>query len=422
VEILISALLPYYSLRTIGELFPRITGWLKWMSGISKNICSLCVAILFTLVITMFFKPNKSIAAADLGQQIPIFDDGTDIRVPVTVFGETRYFLLDTGFTVSAMDRQYKPQLGEAVSQYRVSTPLDANEAMPIYLCPEITIGGRQAELDKISCLDLTLARLISGQPCDGVLGMDFFAKNVVSIDFDKKVLSMSAKVPATVEGSSIVIPLTPLFQHYAVEVLINKTKNLDLLIDTGDNSSVSLNSKDWQDVFSNDQTNVFTATIAGINNQVVQSKIGRIELFAIQGRGYTNLHAAFIRNLSDPSHLGLNFFRRHKVTFDFANQKLYLQPGRQFAMVDKEDMSGLHLLRRDGETFVYSVDNNSPAFAAGIGANDVIMSVDGRVASSMTMNEIRNVLQSKDGEKINFEIRRGENRLQFGIILKKKI
>lgn len=176
-EILISALLPYYSLRTIGELFPRITGWLKWMSGISKNICSLCVAILFTLVITMFFKPNKSIAAADLGQQIPIFDDGTDIRVPVTVFGETRYFLLDTGFTVSAMDRQYKPQLGEAVSQYRVSTPLDANEAMPIYLCPEITIGGRQAELDKISCLDLTLARLISGQPCDGVLGMDFFAR-----------------------------------------------------------------------------------------------------------------------------------------------------------------------------------------------------------------------------------------------------
>jgi predicted aspartyl protease len=244
----------------------------------TKNSHFLDLAIFIGVISIMFFAPEQNCAGDDLGQQVLFYDDGTSIRVPVRVFGETRYFLLDTGFTVSAIDRQYEQRLGEAITQYRVSTPIAASDALPIYHSPEIVLGGKQLALDKIACLDLTMARLISGQHCDGVLGMDFFSKNIVSVDFDQKKLLLSAKVPATVEGTAVAIPLKQVSQHYAAEVLINKTQNLDLLNDTGDNGSISLNSTDWQEVFSNNLANIFTATIAGINNQVVQSKIGRIE------------------------------------------------------------------------------------------------------------------------------------------------
>jgi predicted aspartyl protease len=380
------------------------------------------IAPLFTAILIMPFTPDVSHAADDTGQQVPIFDDGTMIRVPVKVFGEKLYFIVDTGFTVSAIDTKYAQHLGEPITQYRVSTPLTADHTLPIYNCPQIFLGEKSLELDKISCTDLTMARLISGQQCDGVLGMDFFAKNVVSIDFDKKVLSLLAKVPGTIKSSSVVIPLNPLFEHYAAKVSINKTRNFDLLIDTGDNSSISLNSADWQDVFSTNQANVFTATIAAINNQVAQSKIGRLELLTIQGHDYTNLHATFIHNPSDPSHLGLNFFRRHKVTFDFANQVLYLEPGQQFSTPDKEDMSGLHLLRDDAVTIVYSVDEKSPAFDCGIKPKDIIESVNGQKTSLLKIYAIRLILQSHEGDKVIVQVRRGDDLLDFKFALKKAI
>jgi hypothetical protein len=202
----------------------------------------------------------------------------------------------------------------------------------------------------------------------------------------------------------------------------VNHTQTLDLMIDTGDNSSISLNSEGWQKVFSTNQTNEVSTTVAGIGDQVAQSKVGVVGQLAIGGLTYTNLHAAYIQNPTDPSHLGLGFFRRHNVTFDFANQMLYLEPGQNFSMPDKEDMSGLHLLR-DGEvTIVYSVDENSPAFAHGIRSKDIIESVNEQNASSLTMKAIRLILQSRDGDKVILQVRRGDDLLDFEFALKKAI
>jgi S1-C subfamily serine protease len=154
----------------------------------------------------------------------------------------------------------------------------------------------------------------------------------------------------------------------------------------------------------------------------VTQSKVGAVKQMAIEGLNYTNLHATYIHNPADPSHLGLGFFRRHNVTFDFANQILYLEPSQGFSTPDKEDMSGLHLLRQDGITFVYSVDENSPAFVGGIKPNDVIKLVNGQNASSLTLKTIRRALQSHDGDRVELQVRRGNDLLNFEFTLKQTI
>jgi predicted aspartyl protease len=355
-------------------------------------------------------------------QQVSLIDDGVMIRVPVNAFGKTLYFLLDTGFTVSVIDAKYKSCLGEAAGSYRAENPLGTNSVLSVFYCPEISIAGKSMELGKIACLDLRMARLISGQPCDGILGMDFFSKNVVSIDFDKKVFNLNDTVPENVRETFVAVPLKQFNQHYTAEASVNNNQILDLLIDTGDNSSISLNSDGWQKVFSTNQANEVTVTVAGIGNRVAQSKIGVVGQLAIEGLKYTNLHATYIHNPKDPSHLGLGFFRRHNLTFDFANRMLYLEPGGEFSMPDKEDMSGLHLLRDGETTIVYSVDENGPAFADGIRANDIIESVNGLNASSLTMKVIRRALQSHDGDNVTLQVRRGNALLNFEFALKKII
>lgn len=90
--------------------------------------------------------------------------------------------------------------------------------------------------------------------------------------------------------------------------------------------------------------------------------------------------------------------------------------------MPDKEDMSGLHLLRDGETTIVYSVDENSPAFNCGIKANDIIESVNGQKASLLTMNAVRLILQSRDGDKVTLQVRRGDDLLDFEFALRKII
>jgi hypothetical protein len=193
-------------------------------------------------------------------------------------------------------------------------------------------------------------------------------------------------------------------------------------MVDTGDNSSISLNSEAWQEVFGNDDTNVIVTTVADAANQVAQSKIGVIRRLAIGNLNYTNLHATFILNPTNPSHIGLGFFRRHNVTFDFENRRIYLEPGQTFSTPDKEDMSGLHLIRQREMTIVYSIDKNSPAYDQGIKAKDIVVLVNGQNTSSMTMRAIRRVLKFNDGDKITMQVRRGENVLNFAFALKRAI
>jgi hypothetical protein len=361
-------------------------------------------------------------SADDAWQSVPLFDDDAMIRVPVSAFGRTLYFLLDTGFTVSAIDTKYEPLLGNAYGTYLADSPLGTNNRLPVFHGPDISIAGKTMALDKITCLNLKMARLISGQPCDGILGMDFFTNNVVSIDFDGNMVCISTTVPDKIRRTFTPVPLMQRHQHYAIAVSVNHGQTLDLMVDTGDNSSISLNPKEWRKVISTGETNSIAATIAGIGNQVAQSKIGVISHLSVQNLNYSNLHATCIRNPDDPSHLGLGFFRRHNVAFDFANHVLYLKPGRQFSLPDNEDMSGLHLLRNGEETIVYSVDENSPASNSGVRSNDLIEAVNGENASSLTMKAIRRILQSHDGDTITLRVRRGGDLVYCHIALRKAL
>lgn len=217
-------------------------------------------------------------------------------------------------------------------------------------------------------------------------------------------------------------VPLERLEHGLSVRVMVDQIHSLNLMVDTGDNSSLSLNPESWQTVFSTNSAGEIVATIAGIGNQVTQSKVAVVGRLSIQSLDYTNLHATFIRNTAGLPHLGLGFFRRHTVTFDFPRQILYLQPGREFSMPDRENMSGLHLLREDGETTVYSVDENSPAYNQGIRPGDVIAAVNGQDAKSLALNAIRRVFQSQDGAEVNLSIRRGGELLGVRFDLKKAL
>jgi hypothetical protein len=380
-------------------------------------------AKLFTMAAwLLMFLANVPWAVGEDHPQVPLLEDGDMIQVPVQAFGKTLYFIVDTGFAVSAIDAQYEPYLGEQIDTYTAVSPLGTKKDVAIFQCPDISLAGEPLALNEIVGLDLQMMSRITGRPCDGVLGMDWFEKNIVSIDFDHKTFTLDPEIPTIVSNTFVPVQLEESNRYYFMKAVVNGGKNLNLMIDTGDSGSVSLNQTAWRDVFSTNEMKTAAATVADAVNRVAQTRIGVLGQVAVQVLTYTNLHATLIQNTDQPSRLGLRFFQRHNVTFDFAGRMLYLQPGQQYTAADVEDMSGLHLLRIGGATTVYSVDEASPAAAQGVLANDIIERVNDQPAASLSLQAIREILRSADGARVSLQLRRGDRQLDAGLVLKQTI
>jgi C-terminal processing protease CtpA/Prc len=68
--------------------------------------------------------------------------------------------------------------------------------------------------------------------------------------------------------------------------------------------------------------------------------------------------------------------------------RRLYLTKAKGYRDPWVLDRSGLHLVRRRGETIVESVVSGSPAAGIGIKAGDEILSIGGRRASDLSLRE----------------------------------
>lgn len=375
---------------------------------------------LFVIPVLLMFWLNIR-AEAGPQPQVPMLDDGGMPEIPVQVAGRTLYFLIDTGFSVSAIDARNQDLLGSQTGDFDAVSPLGTKKQVPLFRCPPISVAGEVTPLDQVACLDLQMLTLIGGRQCDGILGMDWFAKNIVAIDFDRKTFTIEDQEPVAPAGFDAV-PLDPMADYFAVNAFVNQVNPVVLMIDTGNSSSLSLNQRDWPVVFSGSETNTVMATVADAVNQVARTRVGVVQELTVGGLDYSNLHAMFTRNPVQPSVLGLEFLQRHEVILDFPDRMLYLRPGRNFFAPDVEDMSGLHLIRDGGRTTVYSVDDFSPAAAQGIRASDIIETVNQQPATTLSMKNIRKILRSGDGVCVALQVRRGGNLLDIRLVLKKTI
>src|SRR5262249_20622668 len=102
---------------------------------------------------------------------------------------------------------------------------------------------------------------------------------------------------------------------------------------------------------------------------------------------------------------LGLGFCTRFVVTFDFANEKLYLKKSKRFDTPCTVDLSGLHIERKNDEVVVSSLDKESAAAAAGFRPGDVLVQVGDIKASKATLFQLRQMF-SKEARALRVVVR----------------
>jgi predicted aspartyl protease len=106
--------------------------------------------------------------------------------------GEARWFLIDTGANRSALDQGVARKLNLPVlEQTRVEGTAGVIEASTTRL-ETLTVGGVTAALSP-TVSDLSGLQGPNGQPVAGILGSDLMGERVVSLDFERNTLALSA-------------------------------------------------------------------------------------------------------------------------------------------------------------------------------------------------------------------------------------
>ncbi len=342
--------------------------------------------------------------------RIPIAtEDCAPIVVPVTIQEKQYLFLLDTGATHTIYDRSLRSLLGQRLAKDEASTP---HGKVEVECCrpPAASLGGLPLPSASALVYDLRRFREATGVEIVGVLGMDFLQHHVVEIDFDRGQLVLG---PSPARRAAPGIPLT--FRNSCPYLeLASLGKGEELLVDTGfgGHGSLSLRSALYTTLCKAGriQETALSSTALSIGKKVTAKTPGGCLASLSVGKlriRDLNTTAELDRNM-----VGLGLLRRFRVTFDFPEEKLYLEPGKKIGQSDRTNHSGLLLLRRDGATVIEAVREGGPGAKSGLRARDVLLELNGARADRAPLSQLYNQL-STPGATVRARVRRGEKEIE---------
>ncbi len=340
---------------------------------------------------------------------------------------ELLWFLLDTGAAGSYFDAQHAKTLGLGV-QGESKT---------------VVITFRGVTLRNQTLLIQPLGFWIyDGHAVDGMLGYDFISRFVVEINYENRTINLFEPKRYKHLGSGEVIPLIMLEDDSGGKVPLVRARITQLgrdpiegrfIADTGVRGALSFNSPfvEAHRLLQSEQKTIQAPLGGGSMVRESKQPVGRVPNLQLGSFTFKDPVAIFFLDkkgvLASPEFdgvIGGEILRRFKVVFDYSRQQMILEPNRHFSAPDEYDMSGM-LIIAEGNDFktlkVRHLIEDSPATAAGLREGDVIAAVNGILASKLSLEQVRRMFK-KDGQSYLLSIKRGDERMQIRIKLRRLI
>lgn len=356
---------------------------------------------------------NSLIESFDLGAE------GYFLVVPVTLDGETYPFVVDTGATHCVYDIALRPWLGKLRTRSTTVQTAGGSANVELYDSPDARIGRVSLRgKESVVCADLDMIRQVSGQDIYGLVGMDVLRRYVVRYDPDQRVIEFHDAVP---QDSGVGVPLVRRRRLLAgasplayVKADVGGSAAAPFLIDTGAvGNPGTLDPALFSQLARAGKLQVLGSTMSESLSGSSQNNIGRLGQVALGGYWHRDLTFS----QSKDNKLGLDYWSRFVVTFDFAHDVLYLRAGRGFDHRATHDLSGLTLISSMGKLRVLQVLPGSPAQRAGLARGDAIVQVGKLDARRHSLFAIKRVLSTPSAE-LPIVVERGGTELGGSLVL----
>lgn len=324
--------------------------------------------------------------------EFDVFGDGDKLLIPVRVDDITCTFVLDTGCAMLVFDQSLAAHLAPPEGTLPLIAFSAAKEVTLHQPPRNIWIGKLPLHSRlPVASTDLNGIREASGQDILGVLGMGALWDKVIQVNFDQgKVTFLSAPQPND-DAERLYLHCSHGTPHVAAKSILGRQS---WAVDTGHTCLNSLN-------------------VSSVDFMLLQRKRGGRSLgtsFSTDVTGTVTTRAAFfgdvalnrscVSNLIAEEHsyydgnvLGLGFWSRFNITFDFPNSVMYVVPNRSFRRADQADLSGARIVRRAGKIVVDRLFDGGVASSAGLRAGDTIVSVGAEDAAKLRLFTLSRLL-----------------------------
>jgi hypothetical protein len=325
--------------------------------------------------------------------------------------------MLDTGGSITLLDSAYAATLGLVTKGSALLHVRGSTYTVSLAAVDSIRIQDPLGQGVAIGALVVALLpldeRFHTGSDCVGILGSDLLSRFVAEFDFDHCTMTLRDPGTFAYTGSGTAIPCTPAGAMYAVPMTLDGAPAGRFGVDLGSWATVRLNgrcAREHSPVASTGRPPGIAITEWGLTHRVSRAgrmRVGPYELAGPLVEAWDDApDASTSRDYG--GELGNGFFRRFKVTFDYARRLLYLEPGRAYAEPDRFSHAGVWLALEAGRLVVALVGSGTPGDRAGLRPGDVVTAVDGKTAGSWSPEDLSLLLERGEiGRRVTIEFLR---------------
>ncbi len=262
----------------------------------------------------------------------------------------------------------------------------------------------------------------------EGQISAAFFKHFVVEINFDDMIITLTEPDKFEYTGSGKEIPMIHMFSNSwgipaAFEMSDGQTISSELTMDLGYG--------DWLQLvpggphkFSIPEKALPASLGYGVQGET-RGYFGRVQSVEIAGYKIDNVLTAFVgpdcaETVFHESLLGLALLAHFNFVYDYQNQRMFVEPNKNFNQPSEYDMTGM-VMRKGGEDFlnIKKIHPNSAASEAGLIEGDKVIMIDGRPATSYTVWDLRPLLQ-RDGETVVLIVERDNEQMEVPLKLRR--
>jgi hypothetical protein len=354
---------------------------------------------------------------------------GDLLVVPVTTGNETYKFGVDTGASRTVFDTSLRKHMGEPGEKLTGHSSLDKTLEVETRYPPDAKLGelhlDPSCDMDSgmqlfglidiqvqhrvpVPLMDFSALRKLIGYDVRGIIGMDFLRQHVVRIDFETgKLWFLKAAMDRTEPCEKIAWDKNGL---PTVEVQVVDRAPAPFLIDTGHGGGAMagtverrlfqglVQSKMISDVEDGQPANDFTGNKTTTQSGALRSvEVGTFK------------HDDLLFTTGDRSILGLGYWSRYVVTFDFPNSVIYLTPVPHYrTRVQRHCSSGVSFVGAGGSIVVDTVKQGTAAAKAGVKAGDIVLAIENQSMKGASVFEAYEAIESA-GDRLSLTIKRGK-------------
>jgi predicted aspartyl protease len=397
------------------------------MKRIGLLLAALCFA--FPSVVSAQHNVRQPSATVATTTSVPFKLYGGHICLQARVDGKPYAFVFDTAGAASLSALAERQLALPVVATTQMTGAGNGTDSMSVVVPKEASVGDATIKNAYFMVLPerLDLGSPFPGVPFGGILGREFFARLIVTIDYAKQTLTLTNPQSFHADAAAIAIPLTMRNGAFPnVQATVDGAAG-SFDIDAGSPQSLILTEPfakrngivaQMPRTFEVNVGHGVGGGMTGTAGRVAALRVGTAVLddvvaYVIHATGGVFSDEGLSGNI------GGEVLRRFTVTIDVPHKTLYLAKNVAFGTPFTFTRAGLFIEHTGGSLSVVAVIPGSPAQVAGLRAGDSLVSIADRPVDSLSSDEVRGYWLMPAGTVVHVEARRDGKTRGFNLTLR---